>query len=186
MVSEFIYPIISQKDAKINFIKKANIIHNNTYDYSLVKYKNATSNVIIRCPLHGVFKQTPSNHVSGGCGCSRCISKTSNISNIWLDQISEQDHIDIVREYQIPDTPYRADGYCIETNTIYEFYGDYWHGNPERYTADTLNTVKQKTAGVLYKNTMVRESHIKRLGFNMITIWEDKFLATRKNCSSSC
>ena len=26
----------------------------------------------------------------------------------------------------------KVDGYCQETNTVYEFHGSYWHGNCER------------------------------------------------------
>ena len=33
----------------------------------------------------------------------------------------------------IPMSNYKADGYCKETNTVYEFNGDYFHGNPTIY-----------------------------------------------------
>jgi len=56
---------------KKNFIMKAKIIHNNKYEYSLVEYKNAHTNIIIICPKHGEFKQTPSCHLNGH-GCSIC------------------------------------------------------------------------------------------------------------------
>lgn len=56
-----------------NFIKKANKIHNNKYDYSLVKYKNAKSKVKIICPEHGVFKQNINTHLSNK-GCPICNS----------------------------------------------------------------------------------------------------------------
>ncbi len=42
-------------------------------------------------------------------------------------------------EYQIPGTRYKADGYCSETNTIYEFHGDYWHGNPSKFSPTDIN-----------------------------------------------
>ena len=32
-------------------------------------------------------------------------------------------------EFTILNTKYKSDGYCKENNTIYEFHGDYWHGN---------------------------------------------------------
>ena len=35
------------------------------------------------------------------------------------------------KEYLIEGTRYHADGFCKDTNTIYEFHGDYWHGNPK-------------------------------------------------------
>jgi len=54
-----------------DFISKANKIHNNKYNYSLVKYKNSYTNIIITCPLHGEFQQTPNSHLSGS-GCRSC------------------------------------------------------------------------------------------------------------------
>lgn len=53
------------------FIEKANIIHNNLYDYSLVDYVHSKAKVKIICPIHGSFEQTPSIHLSGS-GCSIC------------------------------------------------------------------------------------------------------------------
>jgi hypothetical protein len=40
------------------------------YDYSKVKYVNIYSKVIIICPIHGEFKQTPDIHLRGG-GCPK-------------------------------------------------------------------------------------------------------------------
>ena len=53
------------------FIEKANLIHNNKYDYSKVKYVNNNTKVCIICPKHGEFWQTPHHHLN--ChGCSKC------------------------------------------------------------------------------------------------------------------
>lgn len=53
------------------FVEKANIKHDFTYDYSLVKYKKSNIPVSIRCLIHGMFEQTPNNHLNG-CGCPKC------------------------------------------------------------------------------------------------------------------
>lgn len=49
------------------FIDKANLIHNNKYDYSKVEYKNNYTKVCIICPDHGEFWQTPKIHLHGKC-----------------------------------------------------------------------------------------------------------------------
>lgn len=54
-----------------NFIQKATIIHNNKYGYSLVLYKNVHTKVSIECPSHGIFEQTPKNHINSS-GCPKC------------------------------------------------------------------------------------------------------------------
>ncbi len=95
----------------------------------------------------------------------------------WLDSITEQEGINIQHalnggEYQIPNTRYKADGYCAETNTIYEFYGDYWHGNPDVYESELINESTNCTMGELYQKTIDRERMIRSLGYNIITKWE--------------
>ena len=55
------------------FIKEAREIHGNKYDYSLVDYKNSREKIKIICPKHGVFEQTPHNHLCGS-GCPKCSS----------------------------------------------------------------------------------------------------------------
>lgn len=56
------------------FIKEAESIHGNKYDYSKVDYKNGKNHVIITCPEHGDFLQSPNNHThfGGGKGCPKC------------------------------------------------------------------------------------------------------------------
>lgn len=56
-----------------DFIKKAKIIHKNKYDYSKVKYKNSSTEIIIICSNHGEFEQTAGQHLQGH-GCQACNS----------------------------------------------------------------------------------------------------------------
>lgn len=53
------------------FIKKANMTHNNKYNYSEVKYANSLTKINIICPKHGKFSQQPSAHLNGK-GCPIC------------------------------------------------------------------------------------------------------------------
>ena len=39
-------------------------------------------------------------------------------------------------EFRIPKTKFKADGYDENTKTIYEFHGDYWHGNPKKHDSE--------------------------------------------------
>jgi hypothetical protein len=57
--------------AALEFIKAVELVHGNAYDYSHVNYENAHVHVAIKCSLHGIFHQSPSNHRSGK-GCSKC------------------------------------------------------------------------------------------------------------------
>ena len=53
------------------FIEKSKLIHNNKYDYSLADYKNMHLKIKIICPIHGIFEQTPLNHLLKK-GCYQC------------------------------------------------------------------------------------------------------------------
>ena len=57
------------------FIKRANKIHKNKYNYSKTEYINSLTKVCIICPEHGEFWQTPNGHLSGK-GCSKCSCNT--------------------------------------------------------------------------------------------------------------
>ena len=70
---------------------------------------------------------------------------------------------------------YLADGYCRENNTIYEFNGDFWHGNPDKYEPEDINPKNGKTFGELHMKTIIKENVLKSMGFNVVSIWESEF-----------
>jgi predicted nucleic acid-binding Zn-ribbon protein len=173
--------ILRRTDNTTIFIQKAINTHGNTYDYSLVEYIKSNKKVIIICKIHGKFLQTPANHINGN-NCIKCTYKNySKPQILWLDFISKLNNIYIQhignsnQEFKIPTTRYLADGYCKETNTIYEFHGDFFHGNPKIFKSHEFNTLCNKTYGELYKKTILKEQKIKRLGFNLIIIWESEW-----------
>jgi hypothetical protein len=53
------------------FISKATVIHGSTYEYSKSIYLGTHKKLLITCPDHGDFLQTPAKHLSGQ-GCSYC------------------------------------------------------------------------------------------------------------------
>lgn len=311
------------------FISKSNDIHNNYYDYSLVEYISPDNKVVIVCPIHGQFQQTPNSHINKKCGCPKCgyikraqnnlikygvdnvfkvthiqqkqqhtkllkhgdpyytnrdkavetmlntygidnffrgknyqstIKKNNNIkygchpsqlnivdvlplltnydwlfdeyitkrksinliskelkvsiqgvcnylhfhdipvtytvgfskiSIIWLEMIMEQCQIHIQHmlnsstgEYKIPyknegsnkQLYMKVDGFCEATNTVYEFHGDRFHGNPKIFQLDELcHPFTDVPAGELYRETVEKEERIKNLGYNLIVMWEYDF-----------
>lgn len=55
-----------------SFIRDAQEIHGEKYDYSIVEYKGLHIPVKIVCPIHGVFEQTPARHLLQRNGCRAC------------------------------------------------------------------------------------------------------------------
>ena len=168
------------------FIQKAKLIHGDKYDYSKVKYITCMEKIIIICKKHGEFEQTPNAHCSHQHGCPKCNLQfhISKKQIQWLKFISKMNNITIQHgengeEFKIPNTRFKADGFCKETNTIYEFHGDYWHGNPNIYEPND-ETYFGKTFGELFEKTLKREQQIKDMGFNLITMWESDWIKLNK------
>jgi len=164
------------------FESEANEVHNNKYTY-FDEYVNAHSKIKIICQIHGEFYQRPHDHVSRRpTRCPQCAkSNYSQKAISWLNKIAKKENIYIQHaenkgEYSIPLTKYKADGYCEKTNTIYEFYGDKFHGNLKLFNEnEQCHPFSDECAGSLYIKTMQREQIIKDLGYNLITIWEREY-----------
>ena len=157
---------------------------NDKYDYSNIKWDGSSTKINLYCKNHGNFLIFPYDHKNGK-ECPKCtFSNYSKKSINWLEYVSKQkkifiQHAQNIGEYKIPNTKFKVDGYCKENNTIYEFYGDYWHGNPEIFIPCNFNKKNDKKFGKLYLDTLKREKIIIELGYNIITIWEydwDEFL----------
>jgi len=72
------------------FISKSNKVHNNRYDYSLVDYIDSYTKVNILCKEHGIFDQSPANHISGQ-GCSVC-AKVKKYTTVEFVELSKCAH----------------------------------------------------------------------------------------------
>ena len=74
-----------KKKTKDEFIEEAIKVHGNRYDYSKVKYKNASCKVIIICKIHGEFEQKPSNHIHRKSNCPLCVARNIKYSINTID-----------------------------------------------------------------------------------------------------
>lgn len=69
----------SHRDTQKEWLVKAREVHGLKYFYDKVVYIHTKVKVIISCPDHGDFQQTPNAHVAGG-GCMKCaiLSRSQN------------------------------------------------------------------------------------------------------------
>jgi G:T-mismatch repair DNA endonuclease (very short patch repair protein) len=169
------------------FIKKARSIHGKLYSYSQVEYTNCKTKVCIECKHHGSFWQIPSSHLRGR-GCPECVTRNySKLAIKWIEEYTYSHRLKNVQhaanggEFKIPGTNFRVDGYHKASNTVFEFYGDYWHGGTRSkksqskvHPHSTVITIKQ-----LRQKTRNRERKIKSLGYNLIVVWESDYLRTQ-------
>ncbi|XP_055329857.1 uncharacterized protein LOC129582370 [Paramacrobiotus metropolitanus] len=70
---------------------------------------------------------------------------------------------------------YYVDGYDEEAEIIYEFYGDYWHGNPATTRRTFVNPHLKQTMENLHAATVQREIALEQMGYSVIKIWESEY-----------
>jgi len=81
------------------FTSKANIIHDNKYDYSESIYINQETDITIFCSVcKNTFKQKPKAHLSG-CGCPNCARVNHRTTNDEFIKNSKQIHGDSTFNY---------------------------------------------------------------------------------------
>jgi hypothetical protein len=75
-----------KKPTTEEFISIAKKIHRDKYDYSKVAYVNSYTNVVIICPAHGEFLQTPQSHINQKSGCSICSGKQKHTNESFIEK----------------------------------------------------------------------------------------------------
>ena len=160
------------------FINRSNVIHDFKYEYTYIEYVNYYVNVSIKCKeCNKIFFQSPSNHLQGK-GCPYCSHFISVPENEFLEYIGIPNNQNC-RNRKIEN--FKVDGYDPITNTIYEFLGDYWHGNPEIYDAAIIHPKIKISYGELYTKSIKKFDKLKSIGYNIKYIWENDWKRFRKN-----
>ncbi len=102
------------------FVEKAKIVHENTYDYSKVKFIKSSSKVCIIDPDYGEFWQTPNSHLNGS-GSPYRVKKTAPYSTEVFIKLAQKTH---GSKYDYSKTNYinSREKVCI----IDVDYGEFW------------------------------------------------------------
>lgn len=74
-----------RKITKEEFIERSNKTHNNKYDYSKIEYIHTKYKVDIICPFHGIFKQSPHNHLNNH-GCPICANNIHLTNEMFIEK----------------------------------------------------------------------------------------------------
>ena len=152
-----------------DFILDAVKIHGDKYDYLKFKYKSAIIKGTIICKkCKREFLQNSNSHLSGA-GCPYCFKL---ISKPELEFLKYCNIVDDSKHRQVRIKRFAVDG--LLNNVIYEFLGDYYHGNPSniKYHPDKWNEKCSKTFGELYKKTFNKFKILNSLGYRIKYIWE--------------
>lgn len=107
-------------------------------------------------------------------------SHASPISQEWLNRINKEYGVHIKMHYagkeqsiSLKGKNIRVDGYDSKSNTVFEFLGDNWHGNPVLgHNGDRCHPYSEKSRLRLFAESMSRLHSLQSLGFNVIYLWE--------------
>ena len=154
---------MAKRNTKEAFIKKAQNIHKNNYNYSKVNYVRHDEDVIIICPKHGEFKQRPDTHLHGG-GCSKCtvlISKQETELVSFIESLGvnfETSNREILNGKEI-------DIYIPSHNIAIEYNGLYWHSEKfidKNYHLDKTQMCEDKGIQLthIFEDEWLNKSHI--------------------------
>lgn len=157
------------------FIGKAQKIHKNKYEYCKNSYSKVNNKLTIVCPFHEEFEQQGASHLRGN-GCPKCTHRISKPELRWLDLIGIPDTKQCRQPcFYFNKVRYRPDGFDVNNNTIYEFLGDYWHGNLRRFKPTDFNAIVKKPFQKLHEETFEKFELFKAKGFKVVYIWESDF-----------
>ena len=101
----------------------------------------------------------------------------SKMSIMWLNYVSNGVNIQHAlnggeKKLTIDNKTYKVDEFCKETNTVYEFYGCFWHGCPKCYRPNIINSKNQKHMGTLNDQSIEELDIIKNAGYNHVSTYE--------------
>ena len=115
---------LARFSTKEKWISKTFKIHGDKYDYSLVEYKDSNTKVKIICKKHGIFEQTPHNHLTG----NNCPSCKESKYEAAIRLILEQMKIKFEFEKRFEDCksiyPLSFDFYLPDYNMCIEYDGE--------------------------------------------------------------
>jgi len=96
---------------KTNYLKKAALVHGDTYEYDMSTYIDSKTKMKIICSEHGSFPQSPNVHTSQKSGCPECgRDKRSNSMRMPLDEY-------VSRCNGIHDSKYNYDNIVYKNNS---------------------------------------------------------------------
>lgn len=155
--------IRSAVDKTSYFSNMAKEIHGELYDYSQVKWESATKKINILCNVdgHGLFAQTPNNHLSGK-GCDKCRMDNRKIKAIgwslqmWEDSAKRSNNFDSFKVYIIRCWDEEEEFYKIGRTftTVEERYK-----NRFKYNYEIINQIVMTSEDCYQKEIELRQNN---------------------------
>lgn len=109
-----------------DFIKKATLIHGDTYEYSDKNYVRTDVKIGITCKKHGIFYMTPANHLQGQ-QCPKCACSHSKGEDELYTFIKSLINEEIIQHDRTLLNGEEVDILIPCKNIAFEYNGLHWH-----------------------------------------------------------
>lgn len=162
----------TSRSDKVEFTLKANHVHNFKYQYDKVVYVNAKTPVIITCPKHGDFEQTPDVHLRRS-GCRSCNSTSQPVQEIT--NVLDKHGIYFSTEKMFEDCigvgnrPLRFDIFIPGKNLLVEYDGVH-HFQPTTYSRSITDEQAFTNFQIQQQNDEIKNKYCEENHINLIRI----------------
>ncbi|GBL60239.1 hypothetical protein AVEN_60158-1 [Araneus ventricosus] len=127
------------------------------------RVKHLVQDTIAMVPVHGYINRT----------------KFSHEAIRWLDYIALKETVTIQHSLnqkgEKSGNGLSVDGYCAETNTVYQFHGCFFHGCPDCFDGDALIPLLGLPMNALFEKTKATSAKLQKAGYILVEKWEHEF-----------
>ena len=103
----------------------------------------------------------------------------SRIEHEFSSQLVTDEYMNVLA------TPYAIPDICVG-NKIIDFFGDYYHCNPNKYDGDYYNHRARKCAWQIWEHDKIRKERLEKDGYIVKIVWESEYKADKKRVIQEC
>lgn len=165
------------------FIEKANKRHDNKYKYDNIEYVSSKDKIDIICDEHGIFNQTPNDHITGK-GCPKCGLKYNKLEQEIKNYITELE-ITFYENDKNTITPFELDIHIPSHKIAIEFNGLYWHSElykPNNYHLNKTELCEKKGIQLIHifeDEWLFKQDIVKSRLLNLLKLNKNKIYARK-------
>lgn len=101
---------------------------------------------------------------------SKSVVACSHVCTKFLDGVQKWLGVTILREVEV--SCFTVDGYIPQLKVVIEFFGDFWHMNPNQYLPDYVHPVTGWKAESKWREDKGRIKKLVSEGFKVFCVWE--------------
>lgn len=177
---------MARRGSTERFLERAFAKFGTKFDYSKVVYEKCNAEVIICCPVHGDFLQTPTQHLASRHGCRLCASENMTRDNLSRgERVAEAKRVyGSAYDYSSwePDTSYLSSTahcniHCVDFEISYYNHVVKGQGCP-LCMGDKISNIKTMTHSVAERELKKKHNHL--------SILKESYKGFAERCKISC